>query len=402
MPLPFILAGAAAVAAGYGAKKGYDGYQDKSEANDILESSKRKYNQEKEAFDHVNDTTNESLALLGKLQLQIGNDFKEFRTIADKLLKQINDSKSKDIAVDFPQHKLDKIDGLALSTTAYLGKVAGAGAAGAAAAYAVYGGVMALAAASTGTPIAALSGAAAYNATMAAIGGGSLAAGGFGMAGGAMVLGGVVAAPIIAIAGWAFASHAEEALSDARRTRNEVNDAVNKMQKGSQQLTKTRQYVEQIYAETNRLYLVFGEYFDSLKAMDQLIKVGTNIDSLSEDIIQIISNGYKLAAILTDIITTPLFKPKLDDNGQVVLNEEQIVVMDTDSDGMQIINGDGISEVLSSAKIESKHFKLEDDNNQHLDHFVSSKEIYEDAVSQSSAELDNRAVYTSTTKRLNY
>lgn len=36
---------------------------------------------------------------------------------------------------------------------------------------------MAFAAASTGTPIAALSGAAAYNATMATIGGGSLAAG---------------------------------------------------------------------------------------------------------------------------------------------------------------------------------------------------------------------------------
>ena len=30
MPLPFILGGIALAAAGYGAKKGYDGYQDKS------------------------------------------------------------------------------------------------------------------------------------------------------------------------------------------------------------------------------------------------------------------------------------------------------------------------------------------------------------------------------------
>ena len=74
---------------------------------------------------------------------------------------------------------------------------------------------MAFAAASTGTPIAALSGAAAYNATMAAIGGGSLAAGGWGMAGGAMVLGGAVVAPLIAIAGWAYDSHAEKALNNA-------------------------------------------------------------------------------------------------------------------------------------------------------------------------------------------
>ena len=91
-----------------------------------------------------------------------------------------------------------------------MAEVVGAGAVGAAAAYAVYGGVMALAAASTGTPIAALSGVAAYNATMAAIGGGAIAAGGFGMAGGAAVLAGVVAVPIIAVAGIAFDNFAKK------------------------------------------------------------------------------------------------------------------------------------------------------------------------------------------------
>jgi hypothetical protein len=34
MPLPFILAGAAIAAAGFGAKKGYDGYQDRLEILD--------------------------------------------------------------------------------------------------------------------------------------------------------------------------------------------------------------------------------------------------------------------------------------------------------------------------------------------------------------------------------
>lgn len=310
MPLPFILAGAAVVAASYGAKKGYDGYQDKSEANDIIESAKRKYDEERTVFDEQNEQTNKSLTSLGEFQLQVGNDFKEFRTIAEKLLVKLNQSNSKDLEIDFPQHKLDEIDGLALSTTAYMSKVAGAGAAGAAAAYAVYGGVMAMAAASTGTPIAALSGAAAYNATMAAIGGGSLAAGGFGMAGGAMVLGGVVAAPIMAIAGWAFASHAEEALSDARKTRSEVNEAVGKMVQGRKQLAKTKLYVDRIYAEIDRLYSIFKEYFDSLKAFEQLISNKTDISKFEDEVILLIKNGYQIAAILTDIITTPLFKPK--------------------------------------------------------------------------------------------
>ncbi|EMN4469598.1 hypothetical protein RGP45_004279 [Aeromonas hydrophila] len=351
MPLPFILAGAAIFAAGYGAKKGYDGYQDKSEANDILEASKRKYDNERSVFDKQNDLTNQSLVKLGELQLKVGNDFKEFRTIAAKLLEKLNQSNSKNLEIDFPQHKLDKIDGLALSTTAYMGKIAGAGAAGAAAAYAVYGGVMAVAAASTGTPIAALSGAAAYNATMAAIGGGSIAAGGFGMAGGAMVLGGVVAAPIMAIAGWAFASHAEEALSDARKTRSEVNETVGKMAKGRTQLDKTKLYVDRIHAETERLYLVFKEYFDNLKAFDQLIVGKTDISKFEDDVIRLIHNGYQIAAILTDIITTPLFKPKQDEQGNVVVNDKNIVEIKIDSEGMQVINESAIDAVLTASSI---------------------------------------------------
>lgn len=51
--------------------------------------------------------------------------------------------------------------------------------------------------ASTGTAISVLSGAAAYNATLAWFGGGALAAGGAGMSGGMMVLGGIVAAPVV-------------------------------------------------------------------------------------------------------------------------------------------------------------------------------------------------------------
>jgi hypothetical protein len=347
MPLPFILAGAAVAAAGYGAKKGYDGYQDKSDANDILKASKKKYSEQKSLFDEQNELTNQSLSMLGDLQLNIGNDFKEFRTIAEKLLNKINQVNSKDLEIDFPQHKLDEIDGLVLSTTAYMGKVAGAGAAGAAAAYAVYGGVMAVAAASTGTPIAALSGAAAYNATMAAVGGGSIAAGGFGMAGGAMVLGGVVAAPIMAIAGWAFASHAEEALSDARKTRKEVNEIVSKMEKGRNQLSKTSLYVDRIYAETERLYVVFKEYFDNLKAFDQLIAAKNDIAKFEDDVIRLIHNGYQIAAILTDIITTPLFKPKQDEQGNIVLTDENIVEIETDSEGMQVINESAINGVLA-------------------------------------------------------
>lgn len=349
MPLPFILGAAALAAAGFGAKKGYDGYQDKSEANDILREAKSKYRLSKTSFDEVNELTTNSLTTLGELQLKVGEDFKEFRTISKELLIKLNKSENKDLVIDFPQHKLDQIDRLALSATSYLGKVAGGGVAGAAAAYAVYGGVMALAAASTGTSIATLSGVAAYNATMAAIGGGALSAGGFGMAGGAMVLGGVVAAPILAIAGWAFASHAEDALNDAWETDDEVDDAVAKMSKAKEQLNRTRNFVDRIHAETDRLYVVFSKYFASLKKMDGFIGNGGDIATVEDELIKIIENGYSVAAILTDIITTPLFKPKRDESGEIVLSEDNIVEIELDKDGMQVINGEVIEEELAKA-----------------------------------------------------
>lgn len=79
------------------------------------------------------------------------------------------------------------------------GSAAGAAAGGAAAA-ATYSAVASLATASTGTAIATLSGIAAQNATLAWLGGGSLAVGGAGIAGGTAVLTGIVAVPAIGLA----------------------------------------------------------------------------------------------------------------------------------------------------------------------------------------------------------
>lgn len=84
------------------------------------------------------------------------------------------------------------------------GSVAGA-ALGGASAYGAFTAAAAFGTASTGTAIGSLSGVAATNATMAFLGGGSLAAGGAGVAGGTMLLMGIVAAPMAALAaGGAF------------------------------------------------------------------------------------------------------------------------------------------------------------------------------------------------------
>lgn len=62
--------------------------------------------------------------------------------------------------------------------------------------------VAALGTASTGTAIGGLSGAAAFNATLAWFGGGAIVAGGAGMAGGAVMLALIVMAPVALLAGY--------------------------------------------------------------------------------------------------------------------------------------------------------------------------------------------------------
>ncbi|MCF0232154.1 MAG: hypothetical protein HUJ63_07805, partial [Enterococcus sp.] len=87
--------------------------------------------------------------------------------------------------------------------------------------------------AGTGTAMSALHGAAATNATMAALGGGTVASGGLGMAGGAIIAKGLVFAPALAFGGILLNSKAGEALEDARKYRDQVDKAVSNMDEAS-------------------------------------------------------------------------------------------------------------------------------------------------------------------------
>lgn len=98
------------------------------------------------------------------------------------------------VGADLPDVELREIQVDAVGTVAAL---VGGAAAGAGIGALTYTAVGAFAVASTGTAISALSGAAATSATLAWLGGGSLAAGGGGVAAGTMVLTGIVAFPVV-------------------------------------------------------------------------------------------------------------------------------------------------------------------------------------------------------------
>jgi transcriptional regulator with XRE-family HTH domain len=104
----------------------------------------------------------------------------------------------------------------------------GAGAAvGAGAATATYLTVAGIATASTGAAISGLSGAAATSATLAAIGGGSLAAGGLGIAGGTAVLTGIVALPVLVAATGAVLASGGRILDKQKAVEQELQKAEN-------------------------------------------------------------------------------------------------------------------------------------------------------------------------------
>lgn len=358
MPIPLIIGAAALAATAYGTKKGYDGYQKKSEADEIVKRAQARYEKQKNIFDEIDEDATSKLDALGNLELKIGESFKEFKTTADELLKKINKrSKNKNFKISFPKHQLEKIDNYTISAVGVLGTIAGAGSAGAAAGFAVYGGVMALGAASTGTAISALSGAAATKATLAAIGGGSLATGGLGIAGGTAILGAAVAAPVLAIAGWAYNNYSEKALENANKASREVDQAVKKLIAAGSLLRKAANYAQKIKNTLSLIYGNFDKYLDQIKSINDFIEglqgrnvnIESEIEKIGPDAIEAIENGYMLASILTELITTPIFKTK-EVAGEVVFNKDGSPVMLKDENGSLVLNDSALDDAIEEAK----------------------------------------------------
>lgn len=356
MAIPFIIGAAAAASALYGAKKGYDGYQKHSEADDIVKSSKERYENNQSSFEEQEKNTTKVLESLGQRELEIGASIAEFKKVADKLLSKLNESSGKSFEVNVPKHDLERIENYSFSAVGVLGTIAGSGAAGAAAGFAVYGGVMALGAASTGTPIAALSGVAAKNATLAAIGGGSLKAGGLGMAGGSAILGAAVTGPVIAIAGWAYNSHGEESLRNAYKINKEVDAAVEKFGRGIKQLITLEGYAKRITQSLGVIFEQFVSYHASLKHIDSILEStageaqkNEKLNSLSDDVVRAVQNGFAVASILVDLISTPIFR-----TGTVGSK----VVFEKDSDGFMVVNEAELDSALSNSMNEVESYAV--------------------------------------------
>lgn len=233
MPLPLLLAGVAIAAGGWGIKKGVDAKSDYDDAAYWNSRAEEDYEDSQRKLEEAREKTVNSMESLGELKFHIYEtsmipfveNFSKIKNIKSNI-NALLDTNLSDIDIN----ELEEMKHTALEMKDVVGGGIAALGSGGLAGLAAYGGIGVLGTASTGTAIGSLSGVAATNATLAWLGGGSIATGGLGMAGGTMVLGGIVAGPVLAVGGMIMASKAEAAKNDAYSNYDKAKLAIEEME----------------------------------------------------------------------------------------------------------------------------------------------------------------------------
>lgn len=341
MPIPFILGGLAAAAGIAGLVKGKKSMDNNNRAKELINEAEYIYNNSKNRLENQKERTTESLKSLGILKLNIwSNEIKKFLEVF-KLFKNVRLEKNIDTNYEFKVEKvrLKNMETASLKATEVITAGISSLGAGVLAGIASYGGAMMFASASTGTAIASLSGVAATNATLAWFGGGALSAGGLGMAGGAAVLGGIVAGPILAVAGFIMEAKSEENLEKARYTHSEAVLAAEKMDTVSNFMEK----LQEISINYENFIIGFRrEYKDLLSEVEEMYKISYEKQSkliinkikkffgikMEVDFTKLEKEEQELLHLLwlsTQILYQVLSTPILDKKGNIDKNTEEIL-----------------------------------------------------------------------------
>ena len=231
--VPLLAKGVAIIAGVIGVGSAVQGASKMKDANDTMESAKNRHERNMERFEKENKTTSQDMDKLGKLELKILHSFSEFSDLFEQIKNRPTFENYSKNGVTLPKYDGEKLQDVSVGAGVLLGGLGGAGlgaAGGFAAAGAATAAVMALGTASTGTAIASLSGAALTNATLAALGGGAIAAGGGGIAAGTAVLGAttlgvglLVGGIIFNFTGGKLSDKADEAWSQMKKAETQIN-----------------------------------------------------------------------------------------------------------------------------------------------------------------------------------
>lgn len=307
MPLPFIpVAIALAGGALFGAKKGYDGYSNFSDAKKMDEESQGAYKHYERFLDDTRVSTNRQLEDLGRAKIAIYTNGSVARFI--DVATRIKNMPEKELEGLLEQAKpvsevLQELKEARVHFVELAGGVLASAGTGALASIGALGSVSLFAAAGTGTAISALSGAAATNATLAWLGGGALYAGGFGMAGGMAMIGGIAVAPMILVGGWLMASKGKKALEQAKENRAKVDGYINSVKAICTNLGLISRAAAMMTSVLHQMDELFGEYVNKL---DALVSVNDDYRTYMDQEKSLVKNCFLFNQHVENLIETKL------------------------------------------------------------------------------------------------
>lgn len=258
MPLPLILGIGAAIAGAAGVGSGIHGAKKMKDANDTMKAAKARHERNTEKLEETNRRTLKKMDKLGQFELEIVRGFEEFSNAIEKIQNRPQFKEYQKDGVSLPQYDKEELEKVSVGAGVLLGGLGGAAAGtagGFAAAGATTSAVMALGSASTGAAISSLSGVAATNATLAALGGGALTAGGGGMALGSAVLGGATLGVGLLVGGIIF-----------NVTGGKLSD---KADEAYRQMKKAEAEMEKIGTYLNELKTAAGKYLSALETVHE-------------------------------------------------------------------------------------------------------------------------------------
>lgn len=254
MPIPFII-GAGAVALGL---LGFGAAASASEKNEratsVQNNADQRLEDAKKNLDTAREKTETVAKRLGLRKLEVMSDMERFVSALKQIKNFSTFQPTASGGIQISISEIQKMEQDAFSAKEVLGVGGKAVTTGVLTGIALTGGVSSFAAASTGTAIAGLSGAAATNATLAWLGGGSLATGGLGITGGMAVLGGVIAGPALLVFGAFADSKAEKNLTRATQYSAQIDILIEQAEAAQGMLLQIRKRAEEIEKTLNIIY----------------------------------------------------------------------------------------------------------------------------------------------------
>ena len=308
MPLPLLFIGIAAATGLAGAGKTVKAVVDNTNANKINTAANEGVDNARTRLELQRAEVAQSLEKLGEEKLQIlAGTVTSFVSAFEKI-KNIDFTSSVGLEelekLHIDQKDFEELKELGNFAIQVAGGVTAGAAGGALTAIGAYGAAQTFAAASTGTAIASLSGAAATNATLAFFGGGSLAAGGLGMAGGMMVLGGLVAGPALLVMGLITGAKSQEKLDQALINKAQAEEIMEALNTASDQCSAIRRRAYLFYSllahlDTYLLPLVW-------QMEDIIAKEGTDYRTYSAESKKVIMAAASNAGSVKAVLDVPI------------------------------------------------------------------------------------------------